>query len=45
VKIKAALGPVLTPKSSFVFQSIPRTKLGKPDRIMAAEIAKKIETK
>lgn len=44
-KIKAALGPVLTPKSSFIFQSIPRTSLGKPDRILAAEIAKKLEIK
>jgi O-succinylbenzoic acid--CoA ligase len=37
--IKDKLGPIRTPKRVFRFEKIPRTRLGKPDRHMAAKFA------
>lgn len=38
-QLRAILGPVLMPKEIFIFEKIPTTTLGKPDRKVAAQLA------
>jgi len=41
-ELRVKLGNLATPKELFVFESIPKTSIGKPDRRLAAEIASKM---
>jgi O-succinylbenzoic acid--CoA ligase len=42
MNLKEKMGSILTPKSVFLFDQIPTTSIGKPDRRAAAELARKI---
>ena len=42
MKLKEKMGSILTPKSVFLFDQIPTTSIGKPDRRAAAELARKL---
>ena len=44
-ELRTKLDPILTPKEIFLFEEIPTTALGKPDRKRAIEIAKGMKTK
>jgi O-succinylbenzoic acid--CoA ligase len=44
-ELRMKMGNLATPKELFVFESIPRTSIGKPDRRLAAEIASKMRIK
>jgi O-succinylbenzoic acid--CoA ligase len=43
--LRANLDSILTPKEIFLFDEIPTTMLGKPDRIRAIQIAKGMKIK
>jgi O-succinylbenzoic acid--CoA ligase len=42
-ELRNRLGPILTPKKIYLFDQIPKTAIGKLDRKIAVEIAKKIK--
>ena len=42
MNLKEKMGSILTPKSVFLFDQIPTTSIGKPDRRTAAEVARKL---
>jgi O-succinylbenzoic acid--CoA ligase len=42
MNLKEKMGSILTPKSVFLFDQIPTTSIGKPDRRAAAELARKL---
>ena len=44
-ELRTKLDPILTPKEIFLFEEIPTTALGKPDRKRAIAIAKGMKTK
>jgi O-succinylbenzoic acid--CoA ligase len=43
--LRTSLNSILTPKEIFLFEEIPTTMLGKPDRKRAIEIAKGMKIK
>ena len=44
-ELRIKMGNLATPKELFVFESIPKTLIGKPDRKLAAQIASKMRIK
>ena len=44
-ELRIKMGNLATPKELFVFESIPKTSIGKPDRRLAAQIASKMRIK
>jgi acyl-coenzyme A synthetase/AMP-(fatty) acid ligase len=44
-ELRIKIGNLATPKELFVFESIPKTSIGKPDRRLAAQIASKMRIK
>jgi O-succinylbenzoic acid--CoA ligase len=44
-ELRIKMDKLETPKEFFVFESIPKTSIGKPDRRLAAEIASKMRAK
>jgi O-succinylbenzoic acid--CoA ligase len=42
MSLKEKLGSIMTPKLVFLFEQIPTTAIGKPDRRAAADLARKI---
>ncbi len=44
-ELRLKMGNLATPKEFFIFESVPKTSLGKPDRRRASEIASKMRIK
>ena len=44
-ELRIKMGNLATPKELFIFESIPKTSIGKPDRRLAAQIASKMRIK